>query len=328
MSNSFKDLPHKFPHSSILVIGDFMIDEYVQGTVDRISPEAPVPVVLQQSVKQVPGGAGNVVCNLKALGARVLVAGVVGRDENGARLKETITSLGVDPGDISLLELEDRPTTRKIRIMAGNQQVCRLDLEKRLPLPPPDEKRMLDFIRDSLPHIQAIIFSDYDKGVITPTLIQETVRMAREQGVFTAVDPQVTHFHYYQGVDVLTPNHHEAGRFLRRDLKTDQEVEEGGLEILNLLQAKMLLITRGEKGMTLLSKADGSAHHFPTFAREVFDVTGAGDTVISIFSLAMTVGAAPEEAVVMSNHGAGIVVGRLGAATVTVEELVEDLLSW
>ena len=314
----------KFSHSSILVIGDFMLDEYVEGSVDRISPEAPVPVVLEKFRRLVPGGAGNVVCNLRALGCRAPLAGLAGKDEAADILRDMFGEMGVDTNDIALIELEDRPTTRKTRILAGNHQICRLDREVLGPADSVSEEKLMAFISESLPHVQALIFSDYDKGVVTKGIIEKTVAAAARHNVFVAVDPQVGHFSYYQNVDILTPNHHEAGRFLGRTLKTDEEVEAGGFEILERLNARMLLITRGEKGMTLFESEGRTCRNFPTQAREVFDVTGAGDTVISLFSLAMACGARPEEAVEISNRGAGIVVGKLGAATVSVEELVGE----
>ena len=315
-------LLERFKDVSILVLGDFMLDEYVMGTVDRISPEAPVPVVLERTRKHMPGGAGNVVCNLAALGARAILVGVVGPDEARAKLAEMFAALGVRPEEMALLESANRPTTRKTRILAGNQQVCRLDTERAGPIDAAEENRLVEFIEAKLDRVRAVIFSDYDKGVITPGILKRTVAAARARNVFLAVDPQVTHFHYYQNVHVLTPNHHEAGRFLGRKLIEDTEVQLGGFEILDRLSSEMLLITRGEKGMTLFEARNRACRQFPTRAREVFDVTGAGDTVISIFTLAMAAGGTPEEAVELSNRGAGIVVGKLGAATVTAEELM------
>lgn len=322
MNPSAAELPKKFKDAAVLVIGDFMLDEYIQGSVDRISPEAPVPVVLQTSRRHVPGGAGNVVCNLRALGARVLVAGTIGDDYEGDELQRTIEQLGVVAADIALLRIPGRPTTRKTRIMAANQQVCRLDREDRTQPPADIFTRLSNFIELAIEQVQGIIISDYDKGVITPELIELTVSKARQRGIFVSIDPQVTHFSYYQQVDVLTPNHHEAGRFLGQKLETDQQVEAGGREIVSRLNARMLLITRGDRGMSLIRAGQARIDHFPTVAREVFDVTGAGDTVISVFTLAMTAGATAEQATVMSNQAAGIVVGRIGAATVTIDELV------
>ena len=322
MFSDIKSVLDKFSDSTILVIGDFMIDEYVLGTVERISPEAPVPVVHEVETRRLPGGAGNVVCNLKSLGARVLVTGIIGKDETGRDLTEMMVSLDIDRNDIFLYEAKDRPTTIKTRILAGNQQVCRLDREKKLPLNDKIENELISFFKNNISKIGGIIFSDYDKGVVTPRLIKEIVSLAKQNHIFVAVDPQVTHFESYQNVDVLTPNHHEAGRFLGKELKTDEAVVNAGIEINKRLNSEMALITRGEKGMSLIEAESGRCRHFPTRAREVFDVTGAGDTVISIFTLAMIAGATREQAVHLSNAGAGIVVGKIGAATVNTEDLL------
>lgn len=315
------NIREKFQNTSILVIGDFMVDEYVRGIVERISPEAPVPVVQEIERKTMPGGAGNVVRNLKALGARVLLVGTVGQDAAADSLNGMFDRMNIDPANRFLIALPDRPTTRKIRILAGNQQVCRLDREVGGPMSADIEQSLLNTVRENIGRVGAVIISDYEKGVVTPELIRGTVELAGQNGVFIAVDPQVSHFHYYRQVDVLTPNHHEAGRFINRTLKGDREIEEGGFEILDRLDASMLIITRGEKGMTLFEKRDRRHRHFPTMAREVFDVTGAGDTVISIFTLAMAAGVATEEAVELCNRGAGVVVGKLGSAVVTPDEL-------
>lgn len=316
------DVLNRFADLNILVVGDFMVDEYVNGSVERISPEAPVPVVLEREVRTVPGGAGNVVRNLRSLGARVALAGIVGKDEAADILRADFDRLGLTPEDTAgLIAVAGRPTTRKTRIMAGQQQIVRLDRESEGTLPPESQAQILDYIERVAPSVQAIILSDYDKGVIRPDVIQKTVEVSRRHNCFIAVDPQVTHFEDYKDVGVLTPNHHEAGRYLKRKLVDDDAVRVGGLEILESLRAKMLLITRGEKGITLFQAGQNSAENFPTMAREVFDVTGAGDTVISVFTMAIAAGASAQDAVRLSNLAAGLVVAHLGAATVTVAEL-------
>ncbi|MCR9144515.1 MAG: D-glycero-beta-D-manno-heptose-7-phosphate kinase [bacterium] len=321
-----KDVLSRFAGSHILVVGDFMVDEYIKGSVERISPEAPVPVVVEREVRTVPGGAGNVVRNLRSLGAQVSVAGVVGQDEAAGILRADFARLGLSEADSAgLIAVADRPTTRKTRIMAGQQQIVRLDRESEAALSDGSRAKIIaaiqNFVENATPRVQAIILSDYDKGVIRPDVIQATVEVARRHDCFIAVDPQVTHFQDYKDVGVLTPNHHEAGRHLKRKLVDDADVHAGGLEILESLRAKMLLITRGEKGITLFQAGQKTAENFPTMAREVFDVTGAGDTVISVFTLAIAAGASAQDAVRLSNLAAGQVVAHLGAATVTVSEL-------
>lgn len=320
-----KSILDRFAGLSVLVVGDYMLDEYIHGMVDRISPEAPVPVVLEKSVRMVPGGAGNVVRNLRALGARALVAGVIGSDHTGEQIRGLLAEMGLAAADLGLVEIAERASTRKTRILAGQQQVCRLDRESLEPISAHARREMMDYIERASAEVQAIVISDYDKGVVTPDIIQWTVECGRRRNCFISVDPQVTHFDSYQGVGVLTPNHHEAGRYLKRTLVEDDQVVAGGFEILERLQAAMLIITRGEKGMTLFRQGQTQAEHFPTRARQVFDVTGAGDTVITVFTLAIAAGASAEDAVRLSNAAAGVVVARLGAATVSVEELNDAL---
>lgn len=315
------DLISQFSHTRILIVGDFMLDEYLFGNVERISPEAPVPVVEERRVRRIPGGAGNVVCNLRSLSAGVYACGVVGRDDDGRRLCSEMTDLGVPAADLHLIELEGRPTTRKTRIIAGTQQICRVDREDRSPLPPQAREQLMHLLDRIVPESDAIVLSDYDKGVVLPDIIEHATSLAQKSGIPVTVDPQVTHFAQYRGVDILTPNHHEAGRFLGRRLISDTEVEQGGHEILDRLQAKSVLITRGEKGMSLVTR--DRVRHVPTVAREVFDVTGAGDTVISVLTLALAAGADIDTAVELSNFAAGLVVARVGVATVTPEDLLQ-----
>ena len=316
---------NNFSKQKILVIGDFMLDEYIYGNVERISPEAPVPVVLQEKVKIFPGGAGNVVSNLKSLNAEVYVVGVVGKDDGANILKKNFENLGLKKEHFGLYETDNRPTTRKTRIIAERQQLCRVDNEITNPLPIEIISKILEYIKSLVPKMNAIIFSDYDKGLIQELLISETVKIAKKTNCFIAVDPQVTHFNYYKDVDVLTPNHHEAGRYLGYKLIDEENIIKGGEQILENLNAKMLLLTRGEKGMTLFKQNNKVYKHFPTLAREVFDVTGAGDTVISVFTLAVCSGAEIEKAIEMANVAAGIVVGHIGTATVTAKEILDNL---
>ncbi len=319
--SELQQLIERFRSRRILVVGDFMLDEYIFGSVERISPEAPVPVVVEREVSSVPGGAGNVVSNLRSLLGNVTACGVIGRDEDGRRLAGKMQDCGMLDSDLALLELEERPTTKKTRIIAGNQQVCRLDREDRTPLSDPARQRLLGIIEEQVDRCDGIIISDYDKGVVLPDVIEKTVTLAGQKGIPVAVDPQVTHFAQYRNVFILTPNHHEAGQFLGRKLNTDADVERAGQEIIDRLQCSHILITRGEKGMSLISP--DRIRHVPTVAREVFDVTGAGDTVISLLTLALAAGADLDLAVELSNFGAGIVVGRIGAATLQPSDLLD-----
>ena len=308
-----------------------MVDTYIHGEVERISPEAPVPVVLEKKRTLFPGGAGNVVCNLQKLGAKVYLAGIVGEDKGGEALKKYFLDLGLKPEQIGLQSIQGRPTTQKTRILADRQQICRIDQEVKSPMDFQALAELRGYIKkhiegeDNKKEGPAIIFSDYDKGLIIPELIEETLRIGRKRECLIAVDPQVRHFDYYRGVDLLTPNHHEAGSYLGQKLITDESLEKAGPKILESLDANVLLITRGEKGMSLFKRNQKEACHFPTQAREVFDVTGAGDTVISIFTLALSAQASLETAVHLANAGAGQVVRRVGAAALSQEELLREL---
>lgn len=309
----------KFPNIKILVIGDFMLDEYIYGTVERISPEAPVPIIEEIYKKHIPGGAGNVLCNLKALGIQVYACGIIGKDIEAKILKDKIFENKIQPEEFLLLET-NRPTTKKTRIIAAHQQVCRLDREDRTPINLIELNELLKKIQNIISKIDGIIISDYDKGVVIPEFIKKILELANRYSIPVAVDPQVTHFGYYQNVFIVTPNHHEAGKFLGKKLITDHEVEIGGKEILEKLNCKYVLITRGEKGMSLVSEK--KIIHIPANAKEVYDVTGAGDTVISVLMAAYCADHDIEYATRLSNLAGGIVVGRLGAATIKPEELL------
>jgi rfaE bifunctional protein kinase chain/domain len=316
-----KEIINKFSKINILVIGDFMLDEYIFGSVERISPEAPVPIIEENSRKHIPGGAGNVLCNLKSIGVNIYCSGIIGKDNEGQILKQKMFDFNLKEKEFLLIET-DRPTTRKTRIIALHQQVCRLDREDKTPIDKILLEKILSKVQSIIDNINGIIISDYAKGVVIPELIQKIVDLANNKNIPIFVDPQVTHFSYYKNVFIVTPNHHEAGRFLNRKLNNndDNDIEQAGKEILEKLNCEYVLITRGEKGMSLIRK--DHAIHIPTMAKEVFDVTGAGDTVISILAASYCSGAEIEYATLLSNQAAGIVVGRLGASTVKPEELL------
>lgn len=316
-----KEIIKKFSNVNILVIGDFMLDEYIFGNVERISPEAPVPVIEENYRKHIPGGAGNVLCNLKSIGVNVYCSGIIGKDNEGQILKQSMLDFNIKEKEFLLIET-DRPTTRKTRIIAIHQQVCRLDREDKSPIDKILLEKIFSQIRNIIDDINGIIISDYDKGVVIPELIHQIVELANSKNIPIFVDPQVTHFSYYKNVFIVTPNHHEAGRFLNRKLNNndDNDIEQAGKEILEKLNCEYVLITRGEKGMSLIRK--NYSIHIPTMAKEVFDVTGAGDTVISILAASYCSGAEIDYATLLSNQAAGIVVGRLGAATIKPEELL------
>lgn len=306
----------------ILILGDIMLDEYLHGVVSRISPEAPVPVVEINNEQLRLGGAANVANNIRALGDEPILVGVIGEDDAGIKLSQLLKER-----DISreyLIDNGERRTTIKTRIIAHSQQVVRADREDTFEISSDTERQILNRVQAVAEKIAAVIISDYGKGVITASLLEKLIPFCRERNIFVAVDPKEMHFFNYRNVSVITPNHHEAGFAAGRRIKTDDDLQMVAQALLDKLKADSLLITRGEKGMSLF-QSSGEADHFPTVAKKVFDVTGAGDTVISAFVSAVAAGASLKEAAVISNCAAGIVVGELGTATVVLPKLVEEL---
>lgn len=306
----------------ILVLGDVMLDEYLWGNVSRISPEAPVPVVeiVKESIKL--GGAANVAQNVKILGDEPILVGIVGDDRNGEKMIESLSKARIKTEGI--LVDDHRMTTIKTRVIAHNQQVVRADRENIDEISERRVEEIMGFVKKKIPEIDGLIISDYGKGVITYRLLSELIELCKQNKVFIAVDPKETHFMNYKQVSLITPNHHEAGFAYGKRIKDDNILEEVGWGLLEKLKVGGLLITRGEKGMSLF-EANRTLTHFPTRAKKVYDVTGAGDTVISAFSCAVAAGANFKESALISNHAAGIVVGEIGTAQTTKSELMEDL---
>ena len=311
----------RFPGRRVLVVGDLMLDQYVRGSVGRISPEAPVPVVRVTGESTIPGGAGNVVSNLAALGADVSVLGVVGEDEAGARLVEHFRGRGVNVEGVCVDV--DRQTTQKCRVVAERQQVVRFDRETSGPLSHATEARLLVSLGSELPRAEAVILSDYGKGVINPRVLALAISAARRRGIPVTVDPKPEHFRLYKGVTCVTPNTSEAWACMRRDPRPSaSDLQQLGKDILKVLRSRSVLITRGPDGMSLFEEGrKPRITHIPTRAREVFDVSGAGDTVISTLTLALAAGAPLRRAAALANHAAGIVVAKLGTATTDCKEL-------
>lgn len=309
-----------FPRSRVLVIGDIMADHFIWGKVSRISPEAPVPVVEVTKDNFMLGGCANVQNNIFAMGGRVHLAGVVGSDETGRRLLTEFRSRGVDTEGI-VVET-GRPTTLKTRIVAHGQQVVRFDREERKPIQAKSIRKILSYIESLRDDLGALVISDYSKGVVTRPLLDGIRKVIAGRPIFTCVDPKQRDFSVYQGFDIITPNHYEAGHAAGEEMQNGQDHIRVGMKLLQQYDFKALLMTRGEEGMSLFEK-DGRIRHtaFPTEAREVFDVTGAGDTVIGVLALSLAAGASFREAAYLANHAAGIVVGKAGTATVTREEL-------
>ena len=314
----------RFPNAGVLVVGDVMVDEFIWGKVERISSEAPVPVVEVQREMLLLGGAANVVNNIRALGGGVFIAGVVGDDAMGRHLMGELNKIDVDAGGI--VALPERPTTIKTRVIAHHQQMVRFDREMRGRIDRATTDRILTYARSLGDKIRSVVISDYGKGVINERLVHGLVDYAKESGLIVSVDPKVENFSIYKGVTVITPNHYEAGTGVNNKITDEKSLLATGRLILERLGCENVLITQGEDGMTLFERGGGIVH-IPTVAREVFDVTGAGDTVISTLTLAAAAGAKMRDAAVISNYAAGIVVGKVGTAVVTGGELQEAILS-
>jgi rfaE bifunctional protein kinase chain/domain len=308
----------EFPKATVLVLGDIIMDEYIWGDVSRISPEAPVPVVDVRQETKMLGGAANVVNNIASLGGRAILCGVVGSDRTGAEIIERIENLNL-PTD-GILRISNRPTTIKTRIIAQSQQVVRFDRESRKTVDTGDVTKLLSFIEGTMDCIHAIVVSDYDKGVITGELMEGLTKLSRRSGVILGVDPKPKHFDSYRGIDVITPNHHEAGAVCGIQIVDQETLVRAGTQILEKLGCRSVLITQGKGGMTLFEK-EGEITHIPTVARKVFDVTGAGDTVIGAFCLGLAAGMDLKSAATISNFAAGMVVGEVGTSTVKAEKL-------
>lgn len=302
----------------VLVVGDVMLDEFVWGKVARISPEAPVPVVEVTRESCHLGGACNVASNVRDLEGRPLVVGIVGRDAAAAKVRQALADSGIEDG---LVEDAARPTTVKTRIIAHHQQVVRADREQADDISGPLQDAVLARIRSALPDCRALVLSDYQKGVLTPRLMKALLALAHRAGVPVLVDPKLRHFALYKRVAVITPNQLEAEQASGLRIRSDQDLERAGRSILKTLGCGAVLITRGEHGMSLFPKDAGTVH-IPTTAREIYDVTGAGDTVIATLGLALAAGASLTQGAVLANYAAGVVVGKLGTATASPREVL------
>jgi D-beta-D-heptose 7-phosphate kinase/D-beta-D-heptose 1-phosphate adenosyltransferase len=307
-----------FAGRRIVILGDVMLDEYIWGHARRISPEAPVPVVEAQRRTCTPGGAGNAAANVLSLGGRAILGGVVGTDAHAKTLRETLRAGGIDVG--GLFDDVDRPTTAKTRIMAHNQHMVRLDSESRQPLTTLMENQLLSWAEQQVPQADACLISDYGKGVLTRRLTENFIRLARTAGKPVVVDPKGSDYVKYRGATVLTPNVPEAETATQHEIARESDLLEAGRRLLELLQGSAILITRGPDGMSLF-RPSGPPIHAPAEARQVFDVTGAGDTAIVTFALSLAAGATLEQAMQLANRAAGIVVGKPGTATVSLDEL-------
>ncbi|MDR1398197.1 MAG: D-glycero-beta-D-manno-heptose-7-phosphate kinase [Desulfarculales bacterium] len=308
----------RFSSLRILVLGDVMLDRFIWGTVKRISPEAPVPVVEVSGETVMLGGAGNVLRNLITLGARADLCGVVGKDGSAVRIKELVRALKADV--LGLTEDPERPSTVKTRVIAHSQQLVRIDQENRAPLSRALTERLWEYLEKALPAADAVIVSDYAKGVVSAPL------MARLSGAYSgiiSVDPKVENLSFFRGATVITPNHLEAAAGAGVSLDEPDYVERAGRLLLARLGAQAVLITQGEQGMSLF--CGETKIHIPTTAQQVYDVTGAGDTVIGVLTLGLAAGLSLEEAAWLANRAAGIVVGEVGTSAISYQTLWDSL---
>jgi D-beta-D-heptose 7-phosphate kinase/D-beta-D-heptose 1-phosphate adenosyltransferase len=306
----------------VLVLGDVMLDEFIWGRVGRISPEAPVPVVEVTGQSDHLGGAGNVAASVRSLGGATALAGVIGRDDAGRRIEEALERTGI----VSCLESSDagRPTTVKTRVIAHSQQVVRTDREEKGDIAADTEGALVASVRRELPSAEALVISDYQKGAVTASLLRKVLPLARRRRMPVFVDPKQRHFRRYRGVTLVTPNQIEAEEATGLSLRDEGDLVAAGRRILSLLSCRAALVTRGEHGMSLFERGRKPVH-VPAAAREVFDVTGAGDSVIATMALAVAAGATLPEAAVLANCAAGVVVGKVGTTPATPDEILAAL---
>ena len=309
----------RFAGRRVLVIGDLMLDHYLWGHTDRISPEAPVPVVAVEVETFLPGGAANVIHNLHALGAEVAAIGVVGEDDNAGRLRELLAAERVDLS--GLVVDADRPTTTKTRVIARQQHLVRADREDSAPVSGAVQDRLVETIRDA-GDVEALFVSDYAKGVVTP-VVMDAVREAMQHLDRPAVvDPKGRDFEKYRGVTSISPNQSEALGALNLEASDEETVVGAGHELVARFEFEAVCMTRSEKGVSLFERG-GQATHIPALEHEVFDVSGAGDTAAAVYTLALLAGASHPEAATIGNLAGGVVVGKVGVATASVEEIME-----
>lgn len=317
----------KFQGQKILILGDVGLDEYVMGRVQRISPEAPVPVVEVESEDQRLGLAGNVAQNIETLGGQPFLVSVIGQDEGAERLKSLCQSQRLQTEH--LIVDAQRPTTRKARIMASHNHIVRVDYESRKFLSPETEKKVLNKVKDLLPLVKVVIVEDYGKGFFTPALMKNLVAMAQSEGKPIYVDPHRSNqAGFYQGVTLIKPNFEESlalTGITYDDLRDSPDrIIEVGQALLKQTGALQAVVTRGKDGMLIFE--NGKAIQVPTFARKVFDVTGAGDTVIAALSMGLAAGFSLEESAVLANLAAGVVVAQIGCVPCTLNELTQVLI--
>jgi rfaE bifunctional protein kinase chain/domain len=317
------DITRRFCDINIAVIGDIILDHYIWGGANRISPEAPVPVVQVESETFRLGGAANVVANILSLDGHASIIGVVGKDASGQKLADMLQEAGANLD--GLVTGNDRQTTLKTRVIAQHQQIVRIDRETDCEIDEACGREITRISKSIIPEVDAVIISDYDKGVVSEYVLREIFPCAKEHGKPVVVDPKFRNFGSYEGATIVAPNLKEASAAAGMAIADEGSLVSVGNALLRKLRSEAVLITRGEHGMSLFRGSDGSVVHIPAVAKEVFDVTGAGDTVVAVFALALAAGASMLDAARLSNYAAGIVVGKLGTACVSPDELVAAL---
>ena len=313
-----QQLLSSFPATKILVVGDVMLDEYIWGDVNRISPEAPVPVVTVQKRSYSCGGAANVAANVASLQSQAVLASVVGDDSPGRRLRGMLADIGVDA--TGLVTVKERPTSSKLRVIAHSQQVVRVDSEQTSDLHEIDEDELLGRVGEKFTDADACAISDYAKGVVSLRVAQRIIQLAREQNKALVIDPKSADFSKYRGATVVTPNLKEAEAVLGVELRTEPTIVDAGRSLQKMLDGGSVLLTRGAQGMSVFSGATEPTH-IPAIAKNVYDVTGAGDTVLAVLTLALASGASLTDAAGLANLAGGLAVGKLGTSTVELDEL-------
>ena len=311
----------KFKSKKVLVIGDIMLDKYIWGDVSRISPEAPVQVVNVVKETYEPGGASNVANNIASLDGSAFMVGIVGNDDAKNILLQELKKRKIDTGGI--FTDNDKPTIQKIRIMGRSQQLLRVDYEKKEHAHRDIENSIMEFLKKIVKDVDVIVISDYAKGVITPEICNSLVQLSKDCNKPIIVDPKPKHINFYSNVTLITPNNSEASEMTGIEDGTDESIAEIGSRLLKQLDTNVL-ITRGEKGMSLFEK-NGNVINIPTKAREVYSIIGAGDTVVSTLALALASGAEMKEAAMLANIAAGIKVGKIGTASVSIDEIKKEL---
>ena len=322
MKTKFKNFLDNDHQPRIMVVGDLILDEYIWGSVSRISPEAPVPILETKSENLTLGGAANVANNLVALGCKVHLVGAIGNDEKGDKLLSLIEDKKISSKGI--FRFVYRPTTSKIRVIGHNQQILRIDKEDNRPITEETENKIIKFINKTLPDMDIVICSDYRKGILTEKVFSAIIHRAKNSKKRIIVDPKSSNFEFYQGASIITPNQLEVEKAVPIKIQDKIDLDRAAEYLLNLTHAESILITRGKDGMTLYPNKENPID-IPTQAKEVFDVTGAGDTVVSVLAMALSIGFNYQDSAWLSNMAASIVVGKIGTAVVTLSEIDEYL---